>query len=465
MTKQQPDDYMKNFLVICMIGILLSACQQPGEQEQTTVNPVSLEEEITVELTDNLLEVWYPRTIDEEMGGFLTNFTHDWQQMDRQDKMIVTQARHLWTLSKAAQMFPDEALYADAARHAYEFLVSKMWDQQNGGFYWLVDRSGEPLLDGPVNSVKRVYGNAFGIYALAAYYALSEEEEVLEAAQKAFRWMDTNAHDPGLGGYFSTLTQEGQVIDSSMFAQEFPMETYFYKDQNTSIHVLEALTELYHVWPDDTLENRLREMFHLVRDRMVSDQGYLRLFFYDDWTPISYRDSTLAVREANYGIDHVSFGHDIETAYLLLEASEALDEYEYEATLSKARQMVDHTLRWGFDPEKSGIYDRGYYVDGTDSVEIIDHHKNWWSQSEGLNSLYMFSTFYPDESRYREEFNRLWDYTKTYIIDHEHGGWYAHGYDTDPEAKEALKAQAWKGNYHNGRTLMNLLKLMYNKGV
>jgi mannobiose 2-epimerase len=454
-------------LTSCLAAaVLLTACQQTTESDTRATAPsISLKDEVEYELTDNLLKVWYPRTVDEEMGGFLTNFTHDWQQMENQDKMIVTQARHLWTLSKAASMYPEEPLYADAARHAYDFLVNHMWDAENGGFYWLVNRDGEAILDSPVNSVKRVYGNAFGIYGLAAYYGLTNDEAVLQSAQEAFRWMDTHAHDPELGGYFSTLTQEGQPIDSSMFEVDFPMPSYFYKDQNTSIHVLEALTELYHVWPDDTLEARLREMFQLVRDRMVSEDGYLRLFFYDDWTPVSYRDSTQAVREANYGIDHVSFGHDIETAYLLLEASEVLEEYEYAQTLEKAKQMVDHTLRWGFDPDNGGLYDRGYYVPGTDSVEIILNHKNWWSQSEGLNSLFMFSKFYPEEDRYREEFDRLWDYTKNYVIDHEHGGWYSHGLDTHPEAKEARKAQAWKGNYHNARSLMNLKKMIQEEDI
>ena len=452
---------MKSLFLGVFALFCLTTCQQTTETSTNKSEPqISQLDEVEYELSDNLLKVWYPRTTDEEMGGFLTNFSHDWQQMQNQDKMIVTQARHLWTLSKAAAMYPEETLYAESARHAYEFLSKKMWDDENGGFYWLVSRNGEPIFDGAHNAVKRVYGNAFGIYALAAYYAMSGEEAALNDAQEAFHWLEEHAHDDELGGYFPTLTQGGQPIDSSMFESDFPMVSYFYKDQNTSIHVLEALTELFHVWPDELLEERLREMFHLVRDRMVSEEGYLRLFFYDDWQPVSYRDSTLEAREANYGLDHVSFGHDIETAYLLLEASEALEEYEYAETLAKAKQMVDHTLRWGFDPEKSGIYDRGYYVPGTDSVEIILNHKNWWSQSEGLNSLFLFSTFYPQETRYREEFDQLWDYTKNYVIDHEHGGWHSLGLDTQPEAAENQKASPWKGNYHNARALMNLRRMM-----
>lgn len=458
---------MKYTSLLFSFIILFNACQPVTEQETATAEAEAMDfsDEIRYELEDNLLKVWYPRTIDSTMGGFLTNFTYDWQQMDRQEKMIVTQARHVWTLSKAAQLFPEDSMYSNAARHGYEFLKNKMWDQEHGGFYWLVDRSGEPIMDNVNNQLKRVYGNAFGIYALAAYYELSEDEEVLDFARQAFQWLDEHAHDPELLGYHPTLTREGEVIDSLMFQQEFPSQTYFYKDQNTSIHVLEALTELYHVWPDDTLEARLKEMFHLVRDKMVSDKGYLRLFFYDDWTPVSYLDSAESVREANYGIDHVSFGHDIETAYLLLEASEALEEYEYKQTLDRAKLMVDHTLATGFDPENSGILERGYYLPGDEKLTIIDDRKNWWSQSEGLNSLYLFSTFYPQDSIYQKEFDRLWIYTKNYIIDHEHGGWYTNGLDTHPSSEFDQKAQIWKGNYHNARSLFNLLRMSENRNI
>lgn len=459
MTKPQPRCLMKKTAFMLKLLVISFACQPASEEGESAETAMDFSDEVRFELEDNLLKVWYPRTIDTTMGGFLSNFTHDWQQMDNQEKMIVTQARHVWTLSKAARLYPEEQLYKDAARHGYEFLRNKMWDQEHGGFYWLVDRSGEPMMQGVSNQLKRVYGNAFGIYALAAYYEMSEDEEVLDFARQAFQWMDEHAHDSEGLGYYPTLTREGEVIDSSMFEQQFPPQDYFYKDQNTSIHVLEALTELYHVWPDDTLEARLKEMFHLVRDTMVSEKGYLRLFFYNNWLPVSYLDSAQTVREANYGIDHVSFGHDIETAYLLLEASEALEEYEYKQTLDKAKQMVDHTITTGFDPENSGILERGYYLPGEEEITILDDRKNWWSQAEGLNSLYLFSTFYPDDSVYKQEFEKLWNYTKNNVIDHEYGDWYSYGLDTHPSSREDRKAQIWKGNYHNARALFNLLKM------
>lgn len=106
----------------------------------------------------------------------------------------------------------------------------------------------------------------------------------------------------------------------------------FNKDQSTSIHLLEAFTELYKLWPDKLVEKRLKEMLRLVRDSSATESGYLQLYFHQDWAPVSLKDSTEAIIEANYVIDHVSFGHDIETAFLILEASHALGKHEWDKT-------------------------------------------------------------------------------------------------------------------------------------
>lgn len=71
--------------------------------------------ELTIEFTDALregiLERWYPLVVDKECGGYFTNVTYDWKLPPEQEKMIVTQARHVWTLSKLASFFEGEGEY------------------------------------------------------------------------------------------------------------------------------------------------------------------------------------------------------------------------------------------------------------------------------------------------------------------------------------------------------------------
>ena len=405
---------------------------------------------------NSLLTVWYPRALDTIHGGYLANFDDDWTPWPQQDKMIVTQARHLWTTTQAAQRYPEQPLYDRAARQGYTFLRDHLWDAEHGGFYWKVDRAGHPLLGDPADRVMSTYGNAFGVYALAAYARYRGDEESKMIAQRAFRWLDAHAHDSIHGGYFAALTEAGPPVDAEWVHEHGAPPQALYKDQNTSIHLLEAFTELYRADADPQVRRRLREMLTLVRDTMVSDRGYLRLYFYPDWTPVSYRDSAQTVREAHYALDHVSFGHDIETAFLLLEASDVLYGEADDTTRRVAKRLVDHTLRYGFDPVRSGIYDQGYYRPGTDTVTIVNDHKAWWSQAEGLNTLSMYARSFPDDPRYAEAFDAQWRYTRRYVMDTTHGGWYANGIDTDPEARHAPKGQPWKGNYHTGRALLRL---------
>jgi mannobiose 2-epimerase len=74
--------------------------------------------------------------------------------------------------------------------------------------------------------------------------------------------------------------------------------------------------------------------------------------------------------------------------------------------------------------------------------------------------LLLLSQLYPKETRYRDLFIKQWDYIDTYLIDHEYGGWYEAGLDSSPEAKNRPKAQIWKANYHDGRSLMNVIRML-----
>lgn len=433
---------------------------QAAEERAKDAGANALVTEFRKALSEDLLEVWYPRAIDKENGGFYSNFSHDWQLEENQVKMIVSQARHVWTNSKASEFDPSSEVFPDAAAHGFRFLKSKFWDHAYGGFYDLVDQVGNVIVDGNYSRYKRTYGNAFAIYALAAYYSVSKDEEALSLAKETFLWLEKYAHDSLHGGYFPSLTRAGEVVSEDPGASFYENVGVLYKDQNTSIHLLEAFAELYKVWPDALVEARLKEMLHIIRDVIATEPGYLQLFFYRDWTPVSLRDSSEAIIKANLLIDHVSFGHDIETAFLMLEASHVMGNFEWEQTLQHAKKLVDHTIQNGFDQHVGGIYDQGYYFNQDVKITILDERKNWWAQAEALNSLLLFSRLFPDEITYKKLFLKQWRYIQKYLIDEEYGGWYSYGIDSEPEAKYAQKGQVWKAAYHDGRALMNVIKML-----
>ena len=224
--------------------------------------------------------------------------------------------------------------------------------------------------------------------------------------QKAYKWIEDHAFDPNYKGYFEFLTREAQPFDHQSEYQSIAKDRneLGYKDQNSSIHLLEAYTELYHVWKDPGLYIQLKSLLELIRDVMVTEEGYLQLFFYHDWRRVSFRKSSESERKANFGLDHVSFGHDYETAFLMLEASWALGLENDTQTLLIAKKMLDHAMQYGWDEKAGGFYDGGYYFDGQNTCSIIKDTKNWWTQAEGLNALLLFSHIFPGEYKYYEYF-------------------------------------------------------------
>lgn len=417
----------------------------------------TLDEQIEYSLKKELLDAWYPKAMDKEYGGFLSSFTYDFEPTGDQQKMIVTQARHTWTNARASMRYPNVKHFKEGARHGYEFLRDIMWDSTYGGFYWLVERDGTPVKG---DTLKTAYGNAFGLFALAAYYKSSGDPESYQFAKQAFEWLERYSHDPEYKGYFQHLGRNGAVVSRD---KSFPSTSEVgYKDQNSSIHLLEAFTELYKIWPDPLLRERLREMLFLIRDTMVTKEGYLALFFERNWTPVSFRNEPDSIIEKHHSLDHVSFGHDVETAYLMIEASTILGIENDSTTHRIAKKMVDHALRNGWDENKSdstgSFYDEGYYFKDRPGLTITRDTKNWWAQAEGMNSLLFMSKLYPDDAMdYYDKFLKSWRYIDKYLIDHEHGDWYQGGLDKQPGMKSQLKGHIWKGCYHQYRALSNCI--------
>lgn len=407
-------------------------------------------------LISDVLDAWYPKSLDTVYGGFLTNFNYKWEPEHQQEKMLVYQARQVWSTSKLYEFFKKEK-FLRYSEHGYSFLREHMWDEKNGGFFLETDREGNTNR----KANKSAYSNAFVIYALAAHYKVSNDSSALNLARQTFIWLEENSHDHINGGYFDLLSFDGslQKLREQKNENRYNINPSW-KDQNSSIHLLEAFTELYTVWPNKLLRKRLVEMLELIRDVIITEKGYLSLYLTDDWKPISFKDSVVAVREANYSLDHVSFGHDIETAFLLLEASHVLGVDNDENTLRIVKKLVDHSLQYGWDNENGGFYYEGYYFIESDTPKIINHDKVWWVQAEGLNSLLMMSKLFPTDEKYYKSFLQQWEYIKNFMIDHTNKGWYINGLDSSPEMITKPKAFKWKANYHNVRSLLNCIEML-----
>ncbi len=376
-------------------------------------------------LVDKLLEAWYPLAKDSQHGGYLSDFRYDWTPSGQHTKMIVSQSRHLWVTSRAALLFPEEEMYKELATHGFNFMKNKMWDQQYGGFFYHLDRAGNNQLD----SRKRIYGEAFAIYGLSMYYLLSGDKEALDLAIKTFHWVEDNGFDKEYNSYFQYTTRAGVPIYSDD------------KEHNNVMHLLEAYSTLYDVWPNEQLYDAIHNIIYLLDERLRSPEGFLYTYFNRDLTP------------STNNFNEVSFGHNVQVGYLVHDAFQIMEEEIPEQTKIFIKEIVDHTLTHGWDQSKGGIFNLGKFNDP--GYSITNSEKNWWTTAEGLNSLLLMKNLYPDDNKYQELFNKQWEYVKNYAIDTVHGGWYSTGLDTRATAITSNKGHIWKTSYHTGRALIN----------
>ena len=428
------------------------SCQKPKP-------PVKPERTEFISVLENqLIDAWYPRVLDGNNGGYYTDFTYDWKKGQPQNKFIVTQARFVWSAAFLYDRYQPKEEYLDYSEHGFQFLKEKMWDSEYGGFYDMTDSTGS-LSGDPLDYFKKAYGNSFAIYALAQYYKVSQKEEVIDLAKKAFMWLDKYARDSVYGGYFQLLNRNGSPVNRSenIKFNEFENMQVEVKDFNSSIHLLEAFTTLYQVWPDSLVRARLEEMYDIVSGVMMDQRGFLKLYFHPDWTPLT--DEEL-VKYATFNFhpeNHVTFGHDVETAFLLFEATEALEKDTSEI-LPLMKKMVDHSVKNGWDEKYGGLFDEGKYVEG--QVDIINTHKQWWAQTEALNTFLLMDKLVPNDTTYYNLFEKQWSYIHNYLIDFDHGGFYSNGLDVNRSFRKAPKASIWKGNYHTIRTMVQCVEMM-----
>jgi cellobiose epimerase len=398
-------------------------------------------------LRQELTQHWYPHAVDRARGGFHQSMARDWALEPDDNAFLVYQARMTWTAAAFARYSPrhhDE--YVEYARHGIAFLDSVMRDQELGGFHWIVDAQGR--LSPQLGDEKHVYGTAFVVYAASEVRAVTGDARALKVARDAFDWLEQHAHDARHGGYFEAIRRDGTPILSS--DENAPrgrrvdrLGIYFgFKSMNAHIHLLEALTELSKVDDRPIVRERLSETFRLVRDRIAVEPGALNLYLTRDWRAIPAHDS---------------FGHDVETAYLLVEAAAALAQADDPQTWKVARLLVDHALDWGWDDEYGGFYDKGESFGG----DAFDLKKVWWTQAEGLNALLlMHEKFRAATDRYKNAFLKQWSFIEKHLIDPVHGGWFA---ETAREGKllgDGAKASQWKANYHTSRALMNVATML-----
>jgi mannobiose 2-epimerase len=380
------------------------------------------------ELRSNLLPFWIERVVDHRHCGFIGLMSNDSTVDPTAPKGLILNTRLLWTYS-ALYRFNGDEQFRDLAERAYDYLETYFWDPLHGGCFWLVKFNG--ILK---ETEKKIYGQAFYIYALSEYFLAFEERSVLERVSELFEIIESHSHDDTHGGYFEVCNRDWSIAEGSRLSDKDMNEK---KSMNNHLHLLEAYTNLYRIRPDEKLSLRLKELIELFGEKIIDkNTKHMNHFFDESWNPKS---------------QSYTFGHDIEASWLLCEAAEVLSDRNL---LSQVRDialsLANVTLAEGLDDECGLCYE------GRDG-KIIDSNREWWPQAEsvvGFLNAYQVS----GEKKFFTAAKKAWDFIVNHIADHENGDWF---WRIDPSGRpdpNEPKVSQWKGPYHSVRMCLESVR-------
>ena len=382
--------------------------------------------EIEKHLKERLIPFWEGLK-DSEYGGYYGYKGYDLKIDMKYEKGCILNSRILWFFSNAYMLLGEEHL-KEAADHAYKFMMDYCMDKEYGGVFWSVTYDGKIKDD-----IKHTYNQAFAIYALSSYYDAVKDENALKTAKELFELIEEKCTDEQ--GYLEAFSRTFEPAGNDKLSENGVMAD---KTMNTLLHVFEAYTELYRVCGDERVAARLRFMLDVFKDKIFNENiGRQEVFFDKDYNTL---------------IDLYSYGHDIETAWLIDRGLLVLGDEKYNKMLAP----VTRTLA-------QNIYERAF-VNNSVLTEaengVNDVVRVWWVQAESIVGFINEGQKSGDGAKYFEAAGQIWEYIKTYFIDKRDGSEWFWSVNEDGSPTKKPIVEPWKCPYHNGRMCIEVIRRM-----
>lgn len=389
-----------------------------------------VKEEFSRELIGNIIPFW-SRLRDNENGGF-TGYVDSSLNVDKNgEKGVILHSRILWFFSNAYLMLQDPALLDNAA-HAYKFLIEKCVDKEYGGVYWSMNADGTVKDD-----IKHTYCQAFFIYALSSYYRASGDKQALTLAYDVMELVEKHSAD-GIAYIEKKSRDWGTVLANDELSENGLMAD---KTMNTTLHLMEAYTELYLADKNDWVLDRLKFQLELTYNKIFDREGSKLLVFFDN--------------DMNVIGDIHSYGHDIEATWLIDRACEVIGEEALTAKFAEMnRRIVRNIADIAFDRETGSLLNER-------ENDKINTWRIWWVQAEavvGFTNAYQ-KGYGDSEYEYLDIASAVWSYITNNIVDKRAGGeWHSQLDDNGRFAEFKPVVDPWKCPYHNGRMCLEMIR-------
>ncbi len=377
-------------------------------------------------LEKNLIPFWN-RMKDEINGGFYGYADANGAPDVKSVKGVILNSRILWFYSSAYQLLHKQELL-EMADHAYRFLVDFCFDSQYGGVYWSVNYDGIVCDD-----TKHTYNQAFAIYALSAYYQASHSKEALNLAYVLYRVIEEKCRDNN--GYLEAFRRDFTPSSNEKLSENGVLAE---RTMNTLLHVLEAYSELYHADPFYEVGDSVRSILRLFEKKIYNSEKQICDVFFD----LDYH--TL--------IDLESFGHDIETSWLIDRGCSVLEDKAYQKAMQPMiKGLAEATYHNAFDKHQNALNNER-------EGDRVDDQKIWWVQAESVVGFYNAYQNEPQKTEYLHTAEKIWEFIQHHVIDSKSGEWIESiPADNSPDSGQAL-VHSWKCPYHNGRMCMEMMR-------
>jgi len=382
---------------------------------------------------ESILEFWMKNLPDENYGGYAGRIKGDNARDQISEKGAVLNSRILWTFS-AAYNHTGEGQYLEYADRAYRYLVEHFIDPVHGGVYWTLNQNGEPA-----ETKKLISAQAFAIYGLSEYFKCDPLVEVLSAAVNIFKLIEEHGLDKVNGGYAEAFDREWAPLEDQRVHDNDENEK---KSMKTQLHLVEAYASLFMVWQDEKLKSALVALLNNFNEHIINKEtGHVELFFDEKWNPKS---------------NIVSYGHDIEAAWLLVEAAGLTGEEELMEKFQQVAVRLAGAATEGLDDDGALWYEK---VNGN-----MIREKHWWPQAEAMVGFFNTWQLSNDVSFLERSINS-WRFIQQVLLDTPAGEWHWGVDEHNNPLPGKDKAGIWKCPYHNVRACIEILNRTTTMGL
>jgi mannobiose 2-epimerase len=208
------------------------------------------------------------------------------------------------------------------------------------------------------------------------------------------------------------------------------------KSMNTHLHLLEAYTNLYQVWNNLLLKQQLENLITLFSNIIIDKNDHHQILFFDN--------------EWNSKSSLISYGHDIETSWLLHEAALISGNQELIKQITGRCIQMTQMVKDGLSPKGALHYENDR------KGKHRENEIEWWAQAEAI-VVFLNAYVLTKDSSFLGIAAGVTRFIEKFVVDKKNGEWFFRVTEDGVPIPDHEKAGFWKCPYHNSRACLEIM--------